>query len=352
MTQRTSRLFLVDVAIVGLFGLAVMYTAYLGRALVVPILVAVLLNYLLSPAVRWLAARRVPRPLSAALLVLAVSGAAAGTVASLTVPAAEWLGRAPQALAKAERRIDDLRHRLRTAQHVAERIQDATALDDGNGAAPVAVAGPSLGTRLFGSTTALLGAVVTVLFLTFFLLAPGDAFQNKLLGVLQTPEERATARRISVEMERKMSRYIGTVTLVNLGIAVVTTGVTAAIGLPNPILWGVVAGLLNYVPYVGAVATVILLLLASLMTFDAPGRILAAPLAFSAINLIETNLVTPLVVERWLSLNAVVSFVGVLFFWTILGLPGALLAVPILVVFRILCDHVEWLKTFGAFLGR
>lgn len=352
MTQRSRQLFLVEVSVVGLFVLAVMYTAYLGRALVVPILAAILLNYLLSPAVRWLAARRVPRPLSAAVLVLVVSGAAAGTVASLTVPAAEWLGRGPSALAKAQRQLDGLRHRLRTAQDVAERIQDATTLTDGNGTSPVAVAGPSLGARVFGSTTALLGAVITVLFLTFFLLAPGDAFQEKLLGVLQTPQERATARKIGAEMERKMSGYIVTVTLVNLGVAVLTGAATALLGLPNPILWGVVAGLLNYVPYVGAVATVIVLLLASLMTFDTLGRILAAPAAFAVINLIETNLVTPLVVERWLSLNAVVSFVGVLFFWTILGLPGALLAVPILVVFKILCDHVESLKTFGAFLGR
>ena len=127
---------------------------------------------------------------------------------------------------------------------------------------------------------------------------------------------------------------------------------TSLIGLPNPVLWGVVAGLLNYVPYVGALVTVIVLLLASLMTFETLGRILAAPIAYSVINLIETNLVTPMVVERWLSLNAVVSFVGVLFFWTILGLPGALLAVPILVVFKILCDNVESLKTIGAFLGK
>ncbi len=352
MTQRPPRLFLMQVAVVGLFLLALMYTAYLGRSLVVPILVAILLNYLLSPAVRWLAKLRVPRPLSAAVLVLAVCGAVGGTVTSLAMPAAEWLGRAPEAMAKAQRRLQDIRHRLQKAQDVAAQIQDATTLDNGNGQAQVAVAGPSLGARVFGSTTALLGAIVTVLFLTFFLLAPGDAFQAKLLTVLQTKEKRDTARKISAEMERKMSRYNMTVTLVNLGVAVVTAIVTGLIGLPNPILWGVVAGLLNYVPYVGAVGTVFVLFLASLMTFETVGRILAAPLAFSAINLIETNLVSPMVVERWLSLNSVVNFVGVLFFWTILGLPGALLAVPILVVFKILCDHVESLKTFGAFLGK
>jgi predicted PurR-regulated permease PerM len=353
MTQPPRRLFLVQVSVVGLFLLAVMYTAFLGRALVVPILVAVLLNYLLSPVVRWLAKRRVPRPVSAAVLLLALTGVVGGATLALAMPAAEWMSRAPQAVAKAKDRFESLRVRLRKAQDVAAQIEEATDLEQKDDSSKVAVvAGPSLGARVFGSTTALLGAALTVFFLTFLLLAPGDAFQAKLLEVLQTKEERATARTISLEAEQQMSRFMVTVTLVNLGVAVVTAGLTAVLGLPNPLLWGVVAGLLNFVPYIGAVMTVAVLFLASLMTFDSLGRVLAAPLAFAVVNLIEANLVTPKVQERWLSLNAVVGFVGVLFFWTILGWPGALLAVPILVVFKILCDHVESLKTIGAFLGK
>lgn len=343
---------MVRVSIVGLFFLALMYTTYLGRALVVPVLVAVLLNFLLSPAVRWLAARRVPRPLSAALLLLALTGIVGGSSLALAVPAAEWMGRAPQAMQKARGTLEALRLRLRKAQDVATRIEDATTMGDDKATAEVSVAGPSLGARVFGSTTALLGAALTVLFLTFFLLAPGDVFLAKLVGALPTRQDKATARQISLETEQQISRYMVTVTLVNIALAVVTAGTMAVLGLPNPILWGVVAGFLNFVPYVGALATLAVLFMVSLVTFDTLAQAIVPPLAFFVINMIESNLLTPKVLEHWLSLNAVVNFVGVLFFWTILGLPGALLAVPILVVCKILCDHVESLKPFGAFLGK
>ena len=341
---------MVRTSIVGLFLLAVTYTLYVGRALAVAVITAVFINYLLSPAVRWLAARRVPRVISAFLLLLGLSGVVAGTTAALAVPAAAWIAKTPVALEKARAGLEAMRVRVRKASAVASKLEKVTTIEDPK--PQVTLSRPSFGSRVFGSTTALLGATFTVLLLSFLLLAPGDLFMAKIVGILPSRQDKATALRISREVEQQISRYIFTVTLVNVALGAVTAGFLWALGMPNPVLWGVLAGVLNYVPYVGSLVTMAVLALVSLVTFDTIGRALVPPVVFFVLNMIESNIVTPKVLERWLEINAVIGFVGVLFFWMIFGPAGALLAVPILVVFKILCDHVETLKPFGVFLGK
>jgi len=340
----------VRTSIVGLFLLALMYTLHFGRALAVAVLSAVLINYLFSPAVRWLAKRRVPRSLSAFVLLAGLAAVVAGTTAALAVPAANWVARAPAALQKAQTGIAALKARVRKASAVASTLEKVTALEEPK--PEVVISRQSLGSRVFGSTTSLLGAAFTVLLLSFLLLAPGDMFMEKLVGVLPTRQDKAIALRVSREIETQVSRYILTVTLVNFGLGVVTGVVLWALGMPNPVLWGVLAGVLNFVPYIGSLITMAVFALVSLTTFDSVGKALVPPAVFFVINMIESNIVTPKVLERWLELNAVIGFVGVLFFWLLFGPAGALLAVPILVVFKILCDHVESLKPAAAFLGK
>ena len=165
-------------------------------------------------------------------------------------------------------------------------------------------------------------------------------------------QQLATALRISREIEQQVSRYIITITAVNVALGAATALVMWALGMPNPLLWGVLAGVLNFVPYIGGLVCMGIFALVSLATFDTVSHAMLPPLAFFLLNLIESNIVTPKVLERWLELNAVVGFVGVLLFFTLFGIAGALLAVPILVVFKILCDHVESLKPAAGFLGK
>jgi predicted PurR-regulated permease PerM len=188
-------------------------------------------------------------------------------------------------------------------------------------------------------------------FLALLLLAPGDVFQQKLLELLPAARTREQLQLMSDEVEQQVSRYLGSVVLINAGVGVVTGLAMWLTGLPNPALWGVVAGVLNFVPYLGAVATVAIIGLASLLTFDELARAAVPPLVFLGLNLLEGNVVTPKLVERWLKLNAVASFLAVIILWALLGIPGALMAVPILVVVKVVCDHVESLKGIGTFLG-
>jgi predicted PurR-regulated permease PerM len=152
-------------------------------------------------------------------------------------------------------------------------------------------------------------------------------------------------------VEQQVSRYLGSVVLINAAVGLLTGAAMWLTGMPNPALWGVIAGLLNFVPYLGALATVVIIALAALISFPDPARALVPPLVFFAINLLEGNVVTPKLVERWLKLNAVASFLAVITFWALLGIPGALMAVPILVVVKVVCDHVESLRGIGSFLG-
>lgn len=116
-------------------------------------------------------------------------------------------------------------------------------------------------------------------------------------------------------------------------------------------LWGVVAAVLNYVPYVGALVNIVILAVAAVLTFDSVGRALVVPAVFLGINLVEGNLITPAIQGRRMSLNPVALFVGFTFWWYIWGIPGAIMAVPMMATFKIVCDHIEGLRPVGEFLG-
>jgi predicted PurR-regulated permease PerM len=142
-----------------------------------------------------------------------------------------------------------------------------------------------------------------------------------------------------------------TITLINIGLGLATWGVLAALRMPNAGLWGMLAGVLNIVPYLGAVATAGVLTLAAVASFDSLGHALLMPGAFLLLNLIEANVVTPVLLGREFPLNAVAVFVGLLFWGFVWGVPGAILAVPIMVTLKIVCDRFRSLRPLGMLLG-
>jgi predicted PurR-regulated permease PerM len=233
----------------------------------------------------------------------------------------------------------------------AEQVERAAAGEEAN-ARQVEIKGPSLTSQLFGGTTAFLGAATVVVFLTYFLLAVGDLFLQKLVGVLPQFKDKRVAVTIARETEAQISLYLFTTTLINTGVGVVTGIAMYLLGLPNAVLWGVVAAVLNFVPYVGAVANTVLLALAAFIAFEDTGRALLVPGTFLALNLIESNLVTPTIYGNRMKLNTVALFIGLVFWWYIWGVPGAILAVPIMATLKIACDHIESLAPIGEFLGK
>lgn len=331
--------------------LATLYTLYFARSFLLPIAFAVLFNFLLSPAVRWLARLRVRPPIGAGLLVMALAGLVSLGAVSLSRPVQHWVSRAPGTVQTVQERMRELLTPFERVKRTAEQVERVAA---GGGRRPpeVVVKGPSLTSRLFGTTQRLVAAVVQSIVLLYFLLASGDLFLQKAIKVLPGVREKRTALDIARETERSISTYLGTAALVNVGEALVLTGVLALLGMPNPALWGVLCAVLEFIPYIGAAVMTIVLAIAALTTYDSAAQAALVPTAFIIINLIQGNLVSPLLLGNRLSLNPVALFVGLAFWFWVWGIPGAFVAVPMMAVFKIVCDHVESLQPIGEFLGQ
>lgn len=345
------RLEIRSLSITGLFVLASFYTLYFAQAFFLPIVLAVLLDFLLSPLIRALKRARIPEPLGAALVIVALLGAAGGAVYGLAGPAKEWVAKLPGSVREAEDRLARLRKPVEQVSKTAEQVEQVTKVDDSK-TPEVVLKGPSLTERLFGTTQTILLGLLEVIILLYFLLAAGDLFLQKLIKVLPQLRDKKKAVAIARETEASISTYLVTVTALNLGLGLAVAGVMFLLKMPNPLLWGALAALAEFIPYLGATAVVALLSLAGLVAFDQIGDALLVPAGYLAVNLLQSQFISPLILGRRLTLNPVAIFVGLVFWWWIWGVPGAFIAVPLLATFKIFCDHIEALAPIGEFLGR
>jgi predicted PurR-regulated permease PerM len=339
-----------SIAITGLFVLAVLYTLYFARAFFLPIVLAVLLDFLLSPIVRTLKRARIPEPAGAALVILTLLGAVGFGGYSLAEPAREWIAKAPESLATVQNRLRALRKPVEQVGKTANQVEAATEMDKG-GPQAVVLRGPRLSERLFGSTQSFLMGALESLILLYFLLAAGDRFLQKLIKVLPLLRDKKKAVAIARETEASISTYLFTVAMVNLVLGLAVTLVMSLIGMPNALLWGALAALAEFIPYVGATVLLGLLTMAGLVTFPLSHALLV-PGAYLAVNLVQSQFVSPLVLGRRLTLNPVAILVGLVFWWWLWGVGGAFIAVPLLATLKIFCDHIESLAPIGEFLGK
>jgi predicted PurR-regulated permease PerM len=325
-----------------------------GRPVVLPVVIAVLLSLLLSTPVRWLRHRRIPERFGAAIVVFGAIGIAAGAGALLFSPAVEWVTSAPATIEKVATKIRLITKPMVALQQSADRMATVTAPSTPPGAKPpaqVQLQGPGLFERWGLQTIEAVPAALSVVFLTYFLLASGPLFRRKLAQVLPGRRDVVHFETILSEIEIVTSKFLATATMINTGVGVMTALALWAVGVPNAILWGGVAAVLNFVPYLGPITTAFIITFAALASFDDPARAMIAPACFVVIHLTENNLVTPMLLGRRLPVNTVAIFLGLLFFGWIWGIPGAVLAVPLTTVVKIACDHIPALTHFGELLG-
>ena len=335
-----------------LASLALLYTLYIAREFLIPIVFALLLNFLLSPLIRRMVRLRVKPPIGAALLVLLLITAVAEGAYQLAGPAQRWAMTAPQSFARAEQKLRSI---IRPVQQVTQnvaRAADAVAAPNERAPSVVVQAGPSVSSRLFGTTQRIAAGLLEIFILLYFLLAGGDLFLQKLIKVLPHFNDKVKAVEIARATEAAVSAYLSTAFLINIVEGAVVAGVLWLLGMPNVLLWGALVACFEFVPYLGALAVVIVLAVAGLTTYDEVPRALLVPGSFLAINLLQANLVTPMLLGHRLTLNPVAIFIGLAFFFWIWGVPGAFLAVPLLASFKIFCDHIESLAAIGEFLGQ
>jgi predicted PurR-regulated permease PerM len=339
-----------SVAITLLLVLAVFYTLYFARSFFLPVVLAVLLDFLLSPIIRFLKRWRVPESVGAAVVVAGLLGLLGAGAYSLADPARAWIAKAPQSLEKIQSRLQTLRKPVEQMSQTAEQVEAATKIGP-TGRQEVVIRGPTMSERISGSTQDFVTGALEMVVLLYFLLAVGDLFLEKLIKVLPQLRDKKKAVTIVRETEASISTYLFTLTLVNVGLGIVVAVVMHFVGMPNPLLWGALAGLAEFVPYLGATAMVVILSLAGLVTFPQLGHAMLVPGAYLAVNLVQANFVSPTVLGRRLTLNPVAILLGLVFWWWLWGVGGAFIAVPLLATFKIFCDHIEALAPIGEFLG-
>jgi len=340
-------------ALVVLAVLAVLYTLYFARSFLIPLTFALLLDFLLSPVVRLLARLRIPTAFGASIVVLALVGLLAVGVYQVSGPVRSWTADAPATLANAQRKIWQLVEPLERLTRSAQRVEEHMTEDARAGEKPteVVVIGPTMASRLFAWTPALLIALLEVTVLLYFMLAAGDFFLEKVIKILPQAKDKKKAVLIARETESSISTYL----IANLGInaveGVMVGSALWVLGLPNALVWGMLTVVLEFIPYLGAAVMLALLCVTALATFHDLGHILLVPGAFVLANVIQANIVTALVLGRRLQLNPVALLAGLAFWFWIWGIPGAFVGVPLLAIFKICCDHIETLAPVGEFLA-
>ena len=346
----TDRLARASFALVGLFVLALFYTIHAGRVFFLPIALAILLDFLLGPAVRQMKRVGIPEAMGAALILIALLLSLATSVYYLAEPARDWLASVPASVRQVESKIRIFQRPMQQVSRTAEQVERATKVGPPSSTPEVKVRGPGLAERLFGTTESIVAGVIEVVVLLYFLLASGERLLQKIARLLPHRKSQADAVAIAREAEASISRYLLTQSAINLGEGALVTGAMALLGVPNPLIWGVCTALAEYVPYVGATVLAGVLTLVGFTTFDSPGRIALVPGVFLAIVGFVANFVTPHVLGRNLALSPLAVFVGLVFWSWIWGVPGTFLAVPLLATFRIVCDRVDALKPVGMLL--
>lgn len=331
--------------------LAVFGALYIAKALLIPIVAAWLVSVLLGPVVRWGRKKHIPRALTSLLLVVLVLAALIVPLWMLAAPARGWVERMPEAIREVQTKLAPLTEQIRKLDDTAKQVRDAA---KGGQPGPLEVTEQEsmpLLRMAMGQMEIVAGTLIGIVLL-FFMLTYSDVFMRKTVSLIPTFRDKRRAVEIAEEIQTQISRFLATVTVVNIALGLAIGSALWWIGLPNPFLWGVVAALLNYVPYLGLMVGATLVALAALLSFDDTGRMLACPGVYLGINAIEGNVITPMLMGRSLALNPVLVFGAVIFWAWLWGIPGALLAVPLLAAFKIVCDHVDQLAPVGTFIGR
>jgi predicted PurR-regulated permease PerM len=325
----------------GLFLLALLAALYAAREIVLPVVLALILKLLLEPALRMLERLRVPRMLGALLLIGMLFGTIVAFGTALSGPAATWAAKLPEGVPRLQ---EHLRF-LQQAQGYVSGDAPATARPP-----QTLTIGAGLWTTLFSGTRAFVGGFLETILVLFFLLVSGDTFLRRLVEILPRFSDKRQAIEMSQHIEDDISAYLITVTIMNAAVGLATALVMWLCGMGDPILWGAVAFLLNYVPILGPLIALVTFTLAGLLTTNTLWYALLPAALYLIIHLIEGETITPMLLARRFTLNPVLVIIALIFWYWMWGVPGAILAVPMLAVAKIICDRVRVLSTFGHFL--
>lgn len=340
------------ISVIGTFAVLLLGCLYIAQSLLLPVVLAFLLSLVFSPLVRILANFRIPRVLSALAIVLTLSASVIAGIYGLSGPVSGWMDDAPRIEERLRLRLADLSEPLDKLRAAQQQVAEAT--DQNNGdqdVQKVVVTEPNLISQAAQGAPDILAGIAMMLVLLLFVLSAGDLVYEKLVRALPTFGDRRKGLRIAHDVEREVSRYLGTISLINICLGIVVGSLMAIIGLPNPVLWGIVAAVLNYVPVLGALTGIAIVAVVGLVSMQTTGEALLAPALYFACTALEGQIITPALVGNRLRINSIAIVLAVAFWGWMWGVVGILVAVPLLIVTRVIANHVDGLGGLRELLG-
>jgi predicted PurR-regulated permease PerM len=338
-------------AIIGIFLILFVAGIVAARDFLVPVVVACLLTLMFTPLRRFLNRLGAPSWFCAVIVLASLLTAGTVGVATLSGPVAQWIEDAPSIGWRVEQKIRNLRKPVESIVEAGKKVDE---LADGK-AAPdtqkVQVKEKSMIQRIAASAPGVAAQIAFVLVLLFFLVASGDMFYEKLVHVLPTLTDKRRALKIAFDIEQRLARYFSTVALINATLGVVIALAMSVMGMPSPALLGLIAFLLNFIPFVGSIIGVCLVTVIGIVALPELWMALTAGSIYLTLTAIEGQLITPYFVGRSLKLNTVVVFLSVALWAWLWSAVGMFIAVPVLVVIRVFSEHIPALGPLGDFLS-
>lgn len=353
--KKASALAELSTPIYGLFTLGILYTLYLAHQIVLPIILAVLTSLLLSPLVKRARMKwHIPRVVSSLVLVLVVLAGIVGLGAAVTAPALEWAERAPQGLSRLLVGDSEIMRQLDKVTRSAEQVEKSVeGLSEGGSEKPTTVVlqTDSWRSQLMMKARNGVAGLALALALTYFLLVSGDRLIRNF--VRQIPRaQRKTVLRITHDSQHQIAQYLAVLGLSNLSVGLITGLICWAIGLPDPAVWGLIAGLARFIPYLGNMLTIALLTLVSALTLDTVWMMALAPLSFILLTTIVGFFLEPWIHGFRMAINPVIIFVSIFFWGWLWGPVGVLLAVPLMTVIQVILKQIPRLRPVYKVIAR
>jgi predicted PurR-regulated permease PerM len=344
---------LVVIAGNGIFILSAVAAISLARDFLIPIVLAFFIALTFRPSVRSLARRGIPAWVSTTGFAVSFSTVAGLAAYAFSRPIAAWIADAPAIQKQFVEKVRGLRHSLDGLVSLSANLQEAAESVAQPATQEVVVRDTGLSTvvmvlanyPLYG--LAMLGAALV---LAIFFMASGDLFYEKLIRVLPNLSDKKTALRIVYDVEHEVSNYLLSLAAINVGVGILVAVAFQLLGMPTPWVWGLLALILNFIPYLGPIAGVALSGMVAIVVFDTLTYAILVPAAYVTIVGLETQIMSPAIMSRRLQINAVAILLSLAFWAWAWGIAGIVLAVPLLVTLRVFCSHLPSLWGLGEFL--
>lgn len=321
-----------------------------AQSLILPIVLAFVISLTLTPVNLWLQRRILPG-LSAFILVSALSLALAVAALTLAQPIASYVQDAPTIGRKLKERVEDFREPVETISEASKEVEEITNATSDPTVREVVVRQPGLLNRAASNAGNIASTLVVAIALTYFLLVTNRLIYEKIVQASPKLSDKKRSIMVVNHIVTTVSKYLLTITLINAGFGVSIAVVMFALGMPSPALWGLAAFLLNFLPFVGSIVGTASGVLIGLLTYDSAWWALAPGVAYFTITTIEGHFITPAVLGHRLELNPVAILLSIALWGFLWGVAGVILAVPILIIVKVMSDNIPEMQLFGTFLS-